>query len=70
MLVLEILKQNIKEYGIITLGVILVAVALEYFFIPNNLAAGGVSGLAVVISHYFPSLTETIDSFAKCILNQ
>ena len=51
------MKQNIKEYGIITLGVILVAVALEYFFIPNNLAAGGVSGLAVVISHYFPSLT-------------
>ncbi len=51
------MKQNLKEYGIITLGVILVAVALEYFFIPNNLAAGGVSGLAVVISHYFPSLT-------------
>lgn len=51
------MKQNLKEYGIITLGVILVAVALEYFFIPNNLAAGGVSGLAVVISHYVPSLT-------------
>lgn len=51
------MKQNVKEYGIITLGVILVAVALEYFFIPNNLAAGGVSGLSVVISHYFPSLT-------------
>lgn len=51
------MKQNLKEYGIITLGVILVAVALEYFFIPNNLAAGGVSGLAVIISHYFPALT-------------
>lgn len=51
------MKQNVKEYGSITLGVILVAVALEYFFIPNNLAAGGVSGLAVVISHYFPLLT-------------
>lgn len=51
------MKQNLKEYGIITLGVILVAVALEYFFIPNDLAAGGVSGLAVVISHYVPSLT-------------
>ncbi|WP_341459920.1 YitT family protein [Clostridium baratii] len=50
------MKENIKEYLIITLGVILVAVAIEYFYAPNNLAAGGVSGLAVVITHYVPSL--------------
>ncbi|MGG7078899.1 YitT family protein [Clostridium sardiniense] len=51
------MKQNIKEYGIITVGVLLVAIAIEYFFAPNNLAAGGVTGLSVVITHYFPSLT-------------
>ncbi|GAA0070393.1 YitT family protein [Clostridium sardiniense] len=51
------MKQNIKEYGIITLGVLLIAVAIEYFFAPNNLAAGGVTGLSVVITHYFPALT-------------
>lgn len=50
------MKENIKEYLIITLGVILVAVSIEYFYAPNNLAAGGVSGLAVVITHYVPSL--------------
>lgn len=51
------MKQNIKEYGIITLGVLLIAIAIEYFFAPNNLAAGGVTGLSVVITHYFPALT-------------
>lgn len=51
------MKQNIKEYGIITVGVLLVAIAIEYFFAPNNLAAGGVTGLSVVITNYFPSLT-------------
>lgn len=51
------MKQNIKEYGIITLGVFLIAISIEYFFAPNNLAAGGVTGLSVVITHYFPALT-------------
>ncbi|MGL4572519.1 MAG: YitT family protein [Clostridium sp.] len=51
------MKENIKEYLIITLGVILVAVAIEYFYAPNDLAAGGVSGLAVVMTHYIPSLS-------------
>ncbi|WP_029699226.1 YitT family protein [Clostridium sp. Ade.TY] len=52
-----IVKENIKEYGIITIGVLLVAIAIEYFFAPNDIAAGGVSGLAVVITHYVPSLS-------------
>lgn len=51
------MKENIKEYGIITIGVLLVAIAIEYFFAPNDIAAGGVSGLAVVITHYVPSLS-------------
>lgn len=51
------MRQNIKEYGIITVGVLLVAIAIEYFFAPNNLAAGGVTGISVVITNYFPSLT-------------
>lgn len=41
--------KKIKEYGIITLGVILIVIAFELFFFPNNIACGGVSGLALVI---------------------
>lgn len=47
------LKKSLKEYSLITIGVMLVAVAMEYFFIPNEIAAGGVTGLAIVINKYF-----------------
>lgn len=40
----------LKEYGIITIGVVLVVIALEFFFFPNQIASGGVSGLALVIN--------------------
>ena len=47
---MKISMKTLKEYGIITLGVILLAVSLEYFYYPNDIAAGGVSGLALVIN--------------------
>ncbi|MGL5245279.1 MAG: YitT family protein [Sarcina sp.] len=48
--------QFMKDYAIITLGVILVAFGIEYFYAPNNLAAGGLSGLALIINHFIPQL--------------
>ncbi|MGG7178234.1 YitT family protein [Clostridium paraputrificum] len=49
-------KSRIKEYLLITFGIILVAISVEYFFAPNNLAAGGVTGLAIVINSLIPSI--------------
>lgn len=46
-----------KEYTIITLGIILVALSVEYFFAPNNIAAGGVTGAAIVINAIMPNLS-------------
>lgn len=54
------MKKVIKDYLIITIGIILVALSVEYFFIPNNLAAGGVTGFAIVINHYFPFMETGI----------
>ena len=51
------MKENLKEYILIITGVFLVALSLEYFFIPNNIAAGGLTGLAIVINHYIPSIS-------------
>lgn len=51
------MKEKIKEYCLIIVGVFLVALSLEYFFIPNNIAAGGLTGLAIVINHYIPSIS-------------
>ncbi|MGL4913308.1 MAG: YitT family protein [Romboutsia sp.] len=47
----------IKEYAIITLGVIIVSFGIQYFYAPNQIAGGGLSGMALVISHYIPSLS-------------
>lgn len=47
------LKKEIKDYSIITLGVFLVAGAIYFFLMPNNIA-GGINGLAMVINHYIP----------------
>lgn len=49
--------STIKDYLIITLGVILVAFGIQYFYAPNEIAGGGLSGLALVISHYIPFLS-------------
>jgi len=40
-----------------TLGIILVALSVEYFFAPNNIAAGGVTGAAIVINAIMPNLS-------------
>lgn len=41
--------EKLKEYLEITLGVFLVAIALEIFFVPHNLVIGGVSGIAIIL---------------------
>ncbi|MCF0147445.1 MAG: YitT family protein [Clostridium sp.] len=51
------MRGKIREYILIFIGVALVAFSLEYFFIPNNIAAGGLTGLAIVINHYIPSIS-------------
>ena len=52
-----------KEYAMITLGVILVAVGLQYFYSPNDLAAGGLTGTALIINHFIPKLSVGITIF-------
>ncbi|WP_196049001.1 YitT family protein [Clostridium saudiense] len=42
--------QKIKEYLLTTIGVALTAIALEYFFFPCDIAAGGVSGIGLVVN--------------------
>ena len=49
-------KNNLKDFMLITLGVFLVAVSVVYFFEPNNIAAGGLSGIAIIINNYLPNI--------------
>lgn len=45
------LKEKIKRFSFITLGAILMAVALELFLVPNNLLDGGIVGISIMTSH-------------------
>jgi uncharacterized membrane-anchored protein YitT (DUF2179 family) len=50
MVVERILKsRRLRDFALMSVGVVLTAYALDAFLIPNKLAAGGVSGLATVI---------------------
>lgn len=58
----------LKEYGIITFGVALVVIALEFFFFPNQIASGGVSGLALVINNMIGIETGIVMIICNIIL--
>lgn len=61
--------NKIKEYVFITFGIALVAISVEYFFAPNDLAAGGITGFAIVINKFIPQLgVGTITLITNLIL--
>ncbi|MBP3494786.1 MAG: YitT family protein [Clostridia bacterium] len=49
----------IWSYFIITLGTLFVAIGVYFFKFPNHFTVGGVSSLSVILSHYFPAISES-----------
>ncbi len=45
-------KVIVREYVVTTLGLVLTALGLVIFLIPNGIAAGGVSGLSMILSKF------------------
>lgn len=62
------MKKILKEYGIITIGLILVLISFEFFFFPNKIASGGVSGLALVINNILGLDTGIVMILCNAIL--
>ncbi len=50
------MKDKIKSYFIVTLGSFIIAAGLYFFLAPAKLAAGGVSGLSIVIKELIPAI--------------
>ena len=48
--------KKFSEYFLINLGLLLTAMGIHFFKGPNNFAIGGVSGLAIVLRYFFPSI--------------
>lgn len=49
-------KRILREYGIITVGCLLYAVAFNWLFVPNHIVMGGFTGLAQTINRLIPVL--------------
>jgi len=41
-------KKLLREYAEITLGVVLMSIAIQLFFVSHNLVTGGISGLGII----------------------
>lgn len=50
------MKKIITEHTGILAGSLLIALGLYFFWLPSQLAAGGISGLSVVVKALFPSI--------------
>ncbi len=48
------LVHHIKDYALITLGVLFTMVGVYFFKFPNNISTGGVTGLAIILSRVIP----------------
>lgn len=53
-------KQRILDYIIITLASVVFAVGVSQFVDPNNLAPGGVTGIAIILNRIVPIETGTL----------
>ena len=49
----------LKDYFFITLGCFLYAFAVNYFYVSNHLAEGGVTGIALIIFYLFKTPVGT-----------
>jgi len=43
---------NSRDYFLVALGALIQAISLRIFFVPANLASGGVSGISQLINHF------------------
>ncbi len=58
-----------EEFFWLNLGSLLVAIGVYFFKFPNNFSIGGVSGISIILNHYFPSLSAaTLNSILNALL--
>lgn len=51
------LNKTLREYVLLTLATLLMVAGIYFFKFPNHFSTGGVSGLSVILGHYFPDIT-------------
>ena len=51
-------KAWLQDFIILNFGTLVTAVGSYFFKFPNNFSTGGVTGISVVLTHYFPNLSN------------
>lgn len=46
------MKGSLKQYVMISLGVVMIAVSIHFFLLPSKLALGGATGMALIIAKF------------------
>ena len=60
------MAQKVRSCGIITLGAVIYALAFDWFVAPNQIAMGGVTGLAQIVNALVPVLPVGVLSMCRC----
>ena len=66
------MKERIKSYIVILFGIVILAVAISLFFVPNKIVNGGSSGLSTVLYYTVgikPSLANVLINVVLLILS-
>ena len=51
-------QENLRDFAAMTFGTLIMVVGIYFFKYPNNFSTGGVSGISVILAHYFPGVTK------------
>ena len=61
-------KKNVKEWFAITVGTIIVAMAVYFFMLPSHVTVGSATALAMVISNFVPMDVSVITMLMNLVL--
>lgn len=61
-------KNSVREFFIITFGMMLVAAAVYFFMVPSNIVVGSISGLALVLSQLIGIQLSVITFILNAVL--
>ena len=49
--------NTLRDWALVTLGVVIMVIGIYFFKFPNNFSTGGVTGVAIVLKHWIPGIT-------------
>lgn len=62
------LGKTIKEFVMITLGTVIIAIAVYFFMLPSHVSVGSAAALAMVLSNFVPLSVATITMIMNVVL--